>query len=50
MKKDFDCLKMKEEIQSDVYEQTKNMTSYEFRTYMDKSMANNTLWNRLAEI
>jgi len=47
MKKDFDCLKMKEEIQAKVYEKTKDMTFPELRAYLDKSLKNNALWQRL---
>ena len=44
----FDCLKMKEEIQAKVYEKTKDMTFSELRAYLDKSMENNSLWQKLA--
>jgi len=47
MKKDFDCLKMKEEIQAKVYEKTKDMTFAELRAYLDKSLENDALWQRL---
>jgi len=49
MKKKFDCLKMKEEIQAKVYEKTKDMTFPELRAYLDKSLANSTLWQKLVK-
>ena len=49
MEKEFDCLKMKEEIQAKVYEKTKDMTFPELRAYLDKSLENNSLWQRLVQ-
>jgi len=49
MEKDFDCLKMKEELQAKVYEKTKDMTFPELRAYLDKSLANDTFWQRLVQ-
>ena len=49
MKKEFDCLKMKEEIQAKVYERTKDMTFPELRAYLDKSLENDTLWQKLVQ-
>jgi hypothetical protein len=49
MEKEFDCLKMKEEIQAKVYEKTKDMTFEELRAYLDKSLENNSLWQELVE-
>jgi hypothetical protein len=45
----IDCLKMKEEIQAKVYEKTKDMTFSELRTYLDKKLENNSLWQRLEQ-
>jgi hypothetical protein len=47
MNKEFDCLKMKDEIQAKVYEKTKDMTFLELRAYLDKNLENNSLWQRL---
>ncbi|MCL1932635.1 MAG: hypothetical protein FWF53_02310 [Candidatus Azobacteroides sp.] len=47
MEKKFDCLKMKEEIQAKVYEKTKDMTFPELCAYLDKSLKNDTFWQRL---
>ena len=49
MEKEFDCLKMKEEIQAKIYEETKDMTFPEFRAYLDKSLKNNALWQKLVK-
>jgi len=34
--KDFDCIKMKREIQAQIYEETKNMTTEEVLAYYNK--------------
>jgi len=47
MKKTFDCLKMKDELQAKVYERTKDMTFPELRAYLDKRLENDALWQRL---
>jgi len=47
MEKTFDCLKMKEEIQAKVYEETKDMTFPELRAYLDRSLENSVFWQRL---
>ena len=49
MEKEFDCLKMKEELQAIVYEETKDMTFPEFRAYLDKSLESNSLWQELVK-
>ena len=49
MDKEFDCLKMKEEIQAKIYERTKDMTFPELRAYLDKRLENNNLWQRLVQ-
>ena len=48
MENEFDCLKMKEEIQAKVYEETKDMTFSELDIYFNKSSENNVLWQKLA--
>jgi len=40
MKKDFDCLKMKEEIQAQIYMETKDMTFPELDAYFNKGFKN----------
>jgi len=47
MEKEFDCLKMKDEIQAKVYERTKDMTFPELRAYLDKSLENDIFWQSL---
>jgi hypothetical protein len=47
MEKEFDCLKMKEEIQTKVYEITKDMIFNELKDYLDKSLENDAFWQRL---
>jgi hypothetical protein len=49
MDKEFDCIKMKEEIQAKVYERTKDMTFPEWRAYLDKRLENNYLWQELVK-
>jgi len=49
MEKDFDCLKMKAEIQAKIYEETKDMTFPELRAYLDRRLENSTLWQRLVK-
>ena len=44
---DFDCLKMKAEIQAKVYEETKDMTFPELDAYFNKSLENDVFWQRL---
>jgi hypothetical protein len=40
---------MKEEIQAKVYETTKDMTFPELEAYFNKSLENDTFWQRLVE-
>ena len=47
MEKTFDCLKMKEEIQTKIYEETKDMSSSEILVYFNKKSQNSALWQRL---
>ena len=47
MEKEFDCLKMKEELQAIVYEKTKDMTYAELRAYLDESLKDCALWQKL---
>lgn len=49
MEKQFDCLKMKEEIQANVYEKTKDMTFPELRAYLDKNLENDTFRQKLVQ-
>jgi len=49
MKKDFDCLKMKDEIQAKIYEEIKNMSSSEILTYFNRKSQSSPLWQRLSK-
>jgi hypothetical protein len=48
MEKKFNCLKMKEEIQAKIYEETKDMTFSELDAYFNKGLESHSLWQRLA--
>jgi protein-disulfide isomerase-like protein with CxxC motif len=45
--KDFDCIKMKREIQAKVYEETKDMTNAELLAYYNQKAQKSILWQRL---
>ena len=47
METNFDCLKMKEEIQAKIYEETKDMSSSEIIEYFNQKSQNSILWQRL---
>jgi hypothetical protein len=47
MEKKFDCLKMKDEIQAKVYEETKDMTFTELDAYFNKSIEKDAFWQSL---
>jgi hypothetical protein len=47
MEKEFDCLKMKEEIQAKIYEEIKDMSAAEELEYFRKKSENSALWQRL---
>ena len=47
MEKRFDCLKMKEEIQAKIYEETKDMSSSELLEYFNRKSQKSILWRRL---
>ena len=47
MEKEFDCLKMKDEIQAKIYEETKDMTFAEYQAYLEKRLKDSELWQRL---
>jgi len=49
MEKEFDCLKMKEEIQAKIYEDIKNMSASEELAYFKKKSQNSALWQRLVK-
>ena len=47
MEKEFDCLKMKEEIQAKIYEEIKDMSSAEILAYFNEKSKTNELWQKL---
>ena len=47
MEKEFDCLKMKEEIQAKIYEEIKDMSSSERLAYFKEKSRNSALWQKL---
>ena len=49
MNKEFDCLKMKAEIQAKIYERTKDLTFSELDAYYNKRLENSVLWQRLVK-
>jgi hypothetical protein len=49
MEKEFDCLKMKEEIQAKIYEEIKDLSSLEILTYFDRKSQSSPLWQRLVK-
>ena len=49
MEKEFDCLKMKENIQAKIYQETKDMTFPELDVYFNKSLGNSVFWKNLVD-
>jgi len=46
MNKDFDCLKMKEDIYSKIYTETKQMNLKEYVEYITQSVNKSKLWQK----
>jgi hypothetical protein len=46
MKNDFDCLKMKEDIYSKIYSETKHMNLKEYVEYITQSVTKSKLWRK----
>jgi hypothetical protein len=49
-RKEFDCVKMKNDIQKKIYGETKNMNYEEFRTYINKHLQGDTFWERITAV
>lgn len=47
VEKDFDSLKMKNEIQAKAYEETKDMSFEEYRLYLETKLKNNPFYERM---
>ncbi len=46
MNKEFDCLKMKEDIYAKIYAETKQMNLKEYVEYIAKSVKKSQLWDK----
>ena len=46
MNKDFDCLKMKEDIYTKIYSETQQMNLKEYVEYITESVKKSQLWQR----
>jgi hypothetical protein len=44
----FSCLKMKEEIQAKIHEETKDMTFEEYRAYLDRNTGKTPFWREIS--
>jgi len=49
MVKDFDCVKMKNDIQAKIYAETKDMSFEEYKTYLNSSLEKDSFWRSLQE-
>jgi len=47
IEKDFDCVKMKNDIQAKIYAETKDMSFDEYKAYLDSSLQNDPFWQSL---
>lgn len=47
MSKDFDCVKMKNDIQAKIYAETKDMSFEEYKAYLKSSLEKDTFWRSL---
>jgi len=45
--KDFDCVALKNAIQAEIHEETKNMTFEELRSNLDAHLAKDPFWQRI---
>ncbi|GHT11910.1 hypothetical protein AGMMS4956_05670 [Bacteroidia bacterium] len=46
--KDFDCVKMKNDIQAKIYAETKDMSFEELRAYINRNLEGDTFWQRIS--
>ena len=47
MNKEFDCLKMKEEIYTKIYTKTKNLSLREYADYIKQNVRKSQMWQIL---
>jgi protein-disulfide isomerase-like protein with CxxC motif len=45
--KEFDCVKMKNDIQAKIYAETKDMNVTELLAYYNKGLQNDSFWHRI---
>ncbi|MDR1918410.1 MAG: hypothetical protein LBQ65_02045 [Tannerellaceae bacterium] len=46
--KEFDCVRMKNDIQAAIYAETKDMNFEELRAYIDKKLEGDIFWERIS--
>ncbi|GHV67917.1 hypothetical protein FACS1894199_14310 [Bacteroidia bacterium] len=46
--KDFDCVKMKNDIQAKIYAETKDMTTEELLAYFNRNLEGNKFWQQIS--
>jgi hypothetical protein len=49
IEKDFDCVRMKNDIQAKIYADTKDMSFEEYKAYLDSSIRGNSFWHSLQD-
>ena len=49
IEKDFDCVKMKNDIQAKIYAETKDMSFEELSLYLNSSLEKDSFWHSLQE-
>jgi hypothetical protein len=45
--KEFDCVRMKNDIQAKIYAETKDMNFEELRAYIDNKLRGDSFWKRI---
>lgn len=50
MNKEFDCLKMKEEIYNKIYTKTKKLSLNEYADYIKKNVKKTQMWQILEKV
>jgi hypothetical protein len=46
--KDFDCVKMKNDIQAKIYAETKDMSTAELLAYFNRNLEGDEFWQRIS--
>jgi len=47
--KDFDCVKMKNDIQAKIYAETKDMSFDEYKVYLNSRLKNSPFWDSMEQ-